>query len=210
MKKIKSPEAVILANGSFPTHSVPLRILKSSNPVICCDGAVNSLEKAGLNPSLIIGDMDSIQPVLLEKYKNKIVHLKGQSDSDLEKTLKFCLDENISKLNCLGISGVREDHLLSNLFLLWNYSNQLDISVYTDSGQFSFIIKQADLTSFPGQQVSIFSKIPDLKITTKNLKFQLTDTPLPFLYKGCSNESLSDSFMIECQDGTLMIFQKYR
>ena len=159
MKKIKWTEAVILANGSFPTHSIPLAILKSSNPVICCDGAVNSLEKAGLSPGLIIGDMDSIQPALLEKYKNQIVHLMGQSDSDLEKTLKICLDENILKLNCLGISGFREDHLLSNLFLLWNYSNQLDINVYTDFGQFSFISNKAVLTSFPGQLVSIFSKI---------------------------------------------------
>ena len=39
---------VILANGDFPKHPTPLRILKEATSIICCDGAVNNIEEYGL------------------------------------------------------------------------------------------------------------------------------------------------------------------
>ena len=36
-----TPEAVILANGEYPTHVLPLKILEEAKFVICCDGAAN-------------------------------------------------------------------------------------------------------------------------------------------------------------------------
>lgn len=209
-RKNEVSEAIILANGSFPTHSTPLNKLKKITPIICCDGAVNSLEKNGLVPDIIIGDMDSIDCKLKEKYKNKIIQFDRQSDSDLEKSLKYCLDKNILKLACIGISGLCEDHLLANLFLLWKYCNELTITVYTDFGQFTFVNDRAELNSFQGQTVSLFSKDPNLKITTNNLKYRINNKPLKYLYKGCSNESISHSFTIKCDGGNLMIFQNYR
>ena len=32
------PEAVILANGEYPTHPLPLRMLEEAKFVVCCDG----------------------------------------------------------------------------------------------------------------------------------------------------------------------------
>jgi len=203
-------EAIILANGAFPTHSVPLNKLKNITPKICCDGAVNSLEKIGLVPDIIIGDIDSIEGELKEKYKNKIIKLDRQSDSDLEKSLKYCLDKNILDLVCIGISGLCEDHLMANLFLLWNYCNELNIKIYTDFGLITFVKNRAELISFQGQIVSLFSMDPKLKISTNNLKYKINNKPLKYLYKGCSNESISNSITIECGGGNLMIFQKYR
>ena len=36
-----TPEAVILANGEYPMHVLPLKILEEAQFVICCDGAAN-------------------------------------------------------------------------------------------------------------------------------------------------------------------------
>ena len=34
-----TPEAVILANGEYPTHPLPLRMLEEPKFVVCCDWA---------------------------------------------------------------------------------------------------------------------------------------------------------------------------
>ena len=53
-------KTVILANGEFPTHEIPLQILNEADFIICCDGASQNLLDYGLKPNLIIGDLDSV------------------------------------------------------------------------------------------------------------------------------------------------------
>ena len=52
-KSFKLP-VVILANGSFPTHHIPIEQLKAAGTVICTDGAANYLSKLNLIPHVII------------------------------------------------------------------------------------------------------------------------------------------------------------
>ena len=55
----RQPEAVILANGEYPTHVLPLKILEEAKFVVCCDGAANEYILRGHTPDIIIGDGDS-------------------------------------------------------------------------------------------------------------------------------------------------------
>ena len=48
-----TPEAVILANGEYPTHTLPLRILEEAKFVACCDGAANEYISRGHTPDVI-------------------------------------------------------------------------------------------------------------------------------------------------------------
>ena len=57
-------EAIILANGEFPEHQIPLEILNLSHNLICCDGAVNKLDEIGVMPTLILGDFFVSIPTL--------------------------------------------------------------------------------------------------------------------------------------------------
>ena len=47
-----TPEAVILANGEYPMHVLPLKILEEAQFVICCDGAANEYRKQTTKPRL--------------------------------------------------------------------------------------------------------------------------------------------------------------
>ena len=62
---------VILLNGDFPSHEIPLSVLNKSDYIICCDGAVNQLEEFGISPDLIIGDLDSINNDIKKKNTKK-------------------------------------------------------------------------------------------------------------------------------------------
>ncbi|MDM8004372.1 MAG: hypothetical protein QUS66_15985, partial [Bacteroidota bacterium] len=58
-------KTVILANGTFPSHPVPLARLHETDMIICCDGAAGKLVAHGLEPGIIIGDLDSVPPACL-------------------------------------------------------------------------------------------------------------------------------------------------
>ena len=44
---------VVVANGSFPQTTLPLRLLHEASVVIACDGSVEALDKAGITPAAI-------------------------------------------------------------------------------------------------------------------------------------------------------------
>ena len=201
---------VILLNGDYPSHGIPLFVLNKSDYIICCDGAVNQLEKFGLSPYLIIGDLDSIKVSLKEKYKDKIIGIKRQTDTDLEKALKYCIENNIDDVKILGIAGKRDDQYLSNIFLGFEYSQKINIEMYSDFGSFHFVKKEQTFESYKGQKISIFSKSEEAEIKTKNLKYHLNKESIPYLYSGVSNQSLSSRFSLEVTGDSVMIYLLYR
>ena len=201
---------MILANGDFPTHKFSKNILNQSNYIICCDGAVNQLIVNGLSPDLIIGDMDSINDSFIEKYSEKIVQLKRQSDTDLEKALKYCVENNFKYVKVLGFSGKRDDLYLSNIFLCFTYSEKLNIEMYSNFGSFKFVNSKQSFDSFKGQIISLFSNSKEIKIKTNYLKYHLNEDSLVHLYSGVSNESLAGEFSVEVEGGVVMVYQLFK
>ena len=65
-------EAVILANGEYPVHPLPLQVLADAKYVVCCDGAANEYISRGHTPDIIIGDGDSLLP----EYKKRFSSIK--------------------------------------------------------------------------------------------------------------------------------------
>lgn len=201
---------VILVNGEFPTHSIPKSILLKTKNIICCDGSINKLDEISIEPYKIIGDLDSINDALRLKFSEKIIQMDRQTDSDLEKTLKYCVKNEYRNITILGFSGERDDHFLSNIFLCWEYSKLIKIIMYSNFGEFNFVNGYKKYESFIGQQVSIYSNNINNKITTNGLKYHLNEDSLPYLYSGSSNESITNTFSIETTNGTVMIYKLFK
>ena len=51
-------DAVILANGDYPSSPLPLKLLKEAPYVVCCDGGADAYIANGHLPDAIIGDGD--------------------------------------------------------------------------------------------------------------------------------------------------------
>jgi thiamine pyrophosphokinase len=202
-------KTIILSNGAYPKHPVPLKILKEAESLICCDGAVDELIANGILPTVIIGDMDSISPINKEKYKNITIQLNDQETNDQTKAVEYCLRQGYSDITILGATGKREDHTLGNISLLCNYRNKIKVCAVSDYGVFTPIIESTSFSSFCSQQVSIFSLTPEIKINSENLKYPLDNLQLKFWWMGTLNESLSDKFSIFFDKGELIIFQVF-
>lgn len=202
-------EAVIVANGRFPKSNMIIGILRNANYIICCDGAINKLDSHDIFPHIIIGDMDSANPTLLEKYKDCILKVEEQDTNDLSKAFRYAIELGFNKLTILGATGKREDHTLANISHLYRFNREVHTEIISDYGIWSCCSKTTKFKSHPGQQVSIFSNFPATKVFSENLRYPLNGMTLDELWKGTLNESTSDNFKLIFEEGEIIVFRAF-
>ena len=129
-----SKTAVILADGDFPVHEIPLGYLKSAEHLICCDGSAESLVKTGMEPEAIAGDLDSLSTDLKRRFSDRLFQDNDQDTNDLTKAVKWCLGKGYKEIVILGATGKREDHTIGNISLLAEYSKEIKVMMVTDTG----------------------------------------------------------------------------
>ncbi len=206
---IQDFRTIILANGAFPQHEIPLSFLKKAERIICCDGATENLLAAGLEPDFIVGDLDSLSKDIKIRYSNILNHDPDQETNDLTKAVQFCFKNGWKKITILGATGKREDHSLGNISLLTDYAELVNPQMLTDYGTFVPMLESTSFESFEGQQVSIFNLTPNTLFCTKNLRYPLINRPLLLWWQGTLNESLGNQFTIEMDNGKAIVFRKY-
>jgi thiamine pyrophosphokinase len=202
-------KTVILANGNFPVHEVPLRCLREADLIVCCDGAAEKLVAHGLDPGVIIGDLDSVSGTLKKRYESILFHDPDQETNDLTKAVRWCISRGIKEVFILGATGIREDHTLGNISLLADYSRKIKATMLTDTGSFRAFDHSITVDSVPGQQVSLFSIDPTLAITSSGLRYTLKNLRLVSWWCGTLNEATGSSFRLEFENGQVIIFMEY-
>lgn len=205
-----SMKTVILANGTFPVHTVPLARLREADLIVCCDGAAEKLVAHGLEPGIIIGDLDSVSPELKDRYRKILVQDFDQETNDLTKAVNWCIAAGIGEVTIVGATGIREDHTLGNISLLADYSGKIDAVMLTDTGCFRVYDRSVTIDSQPGQQVSLFSLDPSLKVTSTGLKYPLHNLTLHSWWRGTLNEAEGTKFSLEFEGGKLILFLQYK
>ena len=107
------PEAVILANGDYPTHPIPLQILANAPYIVCCDGGADAYINRGNVPDVIIGDGDSLSEENRRKYSHILHCVSDQETNDQTKAVNFLLSQGKKNIAIVGATGKREDHTCS-------------------------------------------------------------------------------------------------
>ena len=205
-----SSTAVILADGSFPVHPIPLSYLRDAEHIICCDGSAESLISANLKTESIVGDLDSLDPVIAERFANRLFRDSDQDTNDLTKAVKWCINKRYKEIVILGATGKREDHTIGNISLLTEYAREISVSMVTDTGTFTPLLRSSVVKCFPGQQVSIFSINPETGITSKGLKYKLNNLKLHNWWRATLNEAEGESFELSFNGGPFIVYLKFR
>jgi thiamine pyrophosphokinase len=198
---------VIIANGRFPDHPLPLSIIEKAEYIVCSDGAANDFIARGGIPDAIVGDCDSISDENRIRFAH-ILHLNSDQESnDLTKSVQFCVQHGRTAIAIVGGTGYREDHTLGNISLLAEYMEMAEVAMYTNYGIFTPMRGITEFTSYRGQQVSLFA-VERAAITTHNLKYPLHNRILTNWWQGTLNESLGDSFTVD-SSGRVIVFRVY-
>lgn len=193
-------DAVILADGAFPTAAEPLRLLHEARYVVCCDGAARHWPQC----DAIVGDGDSVP----DELRSRLHQIDEQEDNDLTKATRFCLSKDMRRIVYLGTTGLREDHTLGNISLMARYVQDFGIEplLATDHGWFVVARGETVFDSFPGQQVSIFN-LDCSTLDSEGLRWQAY--PYRQLWQGTLNEAVNDTFTLR-SDGKYMVFRTYK
>lgn len=206
---IQNFRTVILANGNFPNHRIPLEFLHNAKQIVCCDGAAENLLNSGIKPDFIIGDLDSVSEDIKKQFASILLFRAEQETNDLTKAVQFCFENKQTEITILGATGKRDDHTLGNLSLLTDYVEYIHVQLLTDNGVFNSILETGEFESYPKQQISIFSLVPDTFLTFHNLMYPVENRKLTSWWQGTLNESLADNFTISFNHGKVLVFREY-
>ena len=184
---------VVVANGRFPQTALPLHLLHQASVVIACDGAVEALDKAGITPTAIVGDLDSIPSRFREQYADRIHIVEDQEINDLTKSVRFAHRSGQQEILILGATGLREDHTLGNISLLMDYAPLFQrIEMLSDYGIFTPILQTTTLESKPGT----------------GLRWPIRNRRLTAWWQGTLNEATGNNFTVTLSaDARIIVYR---
>jgi len=199
---------VILANGRFPSVRQGLDLLKAAELVICCDGAADKLLEFGMEPQVIIGDLDSLSSRVRKEYESITIQSEDQESNDLTKAVHYCIEKGYSAVSILGATGLREDHTLGNISLMLEYYPHIEVRMFTDYGIFFLVQSGKQVESFAGEKISIFSVDNRVRVSSRGLKYPLEDLKLSNWYRATLNEAMGESFTLRFNSDLPLIIYK--
>ena len=202
--------SVIVANGDFVYNDRIRRQIESAERIVCADGGANHLADIDITPDLILGDLDSIHPDTLERFKSvEIIKDVDQFSTDTMKVINYELSKEIDELLLLGATGGRIDHALSNLSLLTRYADIIKITILDDHSETLFLKDSITFKSVLGRKLSLMALGGSSFVTTKGLKWELHGESLQFSPFGVSNEVAESPVTIEVEGDGIFIFKLF-
>ena len=166
--------------------------------VIGVDSGADVAIERGINPNLIIGDLDSVNR---DNHPTENLRENSeQEDNDLAKALRFCSEKGMTSICIVGFSGKRSDHELGNYAALHNANHDLDIRVILDGMIMHRVVSENDFHGLApiGTLVSIFS-FEETQVQTSGLKWNINGI-LGFSSRGVSNQSTAPTFSISTSE----------
>ena len=135
-----------------------------------------------------------------ERYADRLFKDSEQDTNDLTKAVRWCIRKGYKEIVILGATGKREDHTVGNISLLTEYAREINVIMVTDTGTLTPLLASSLVTSFPGQQISIFSVNPETEITSTGLKYPLKRFKPLNWWAATLNESEGYSFESEFRE----------
>ena len=197
---------VLVANGQRPSHPKIIQIIKDAEKIICIDNGYEIIKDLKIIPSVIIGDLDSVNLNEVDQSV-EIIKREDQNLSDLEKALNYCIEKGFSKVYLLASTGLRDDHNLANLILIIDFIEKINVIILSDEYEIEAVKGKKEYKSKKDTQISIISINEGNKITTGGLKYNLKDEVLKSRSHGISNSTIEDNFFIECVK-PILLFRK--
>lgn len=215
------PRAVIFANGQLPNPEAARSLLQADDYLIAADGGANHLQRIGILPEIVIGDLDSVDEDTLFQLTSAEVKVQQYSEdkneTDIELALRHAVTLQPASILVVGALGGRLDQTLANLSLL-TAPTLLRMDVRLDDGvEEVFFCRataanggQAEVRGRSGDIVSLIPwQAPVEGVATEGLQWPLyAETLYPYQSRGISNAMLADIATVSIQSGLLLIVHR--
>jgi thiamine pyrophosphokinase len=206
---------VIVAHGDVAPEDRD--VVAGAETVIAADGGALALERWGITPQLVVGDLDSLgfdKADELGKRGAKVIPFPAEKDqSDLELAMRYALETGADDIVLVGVFGGRIDHLLANAMLLADavYRRRGVRAVHgTTQVRAVFANERAAIDGPVGTIVTLLPVRGDAAgVRTQGLRYPLTVETLHFgRSRGLSNVVSSLPAWVSVDQGVLLLIEE--
>jgi thiamine pyrophosphokinase len=199
-----------------PSPDLPaVKTLPRPDRVVAADGGTALAEALGVVPDVVVGDLDSADPELVDRLREQGVefrmfyhHLKAETDTEL--AVLTALRWHPESVVILGAIGGRLDHTLANVLLLTHPAlGQTRVKI-VDANREIYVARPGSWTQIEGQAGDIVTLLP-LGGEARGVRLEGLEYPLvgETLHKGrgrgASNVLLSGSGRVWLDSGDLLV-----
>jgi len=206
---------VIFANGELPNLTRARSLLRPGDTIICADGGTRHALALGIQPDLILGDLDSADRGALQKFRDAGVKVESyprdKNETDLELAINRAIEWHPGQIVILAALGGRLDQTLANITLLAD-ARLAGFDARLDDGVEEVLLCR-DRAEVQGGAGDLVSLIPwqgaVTGIQTDGLKWPLHhETLYPDKTRGISNEMIGDAASVAVESGLLLIVHR--
>jgi len=204
-------KCAIVANGSHENLEEFLFYFQECDIIIGVDGGLNALSKIGIEPTVILGDFDSVHGQVLESYQNKgipsISFPKRKDATDSELAIDYAIEQNLSTLYLFGMTGKRLDHGLTNIHMLRKIPKSIKACILDAHNEIYYGNQNFELEGYIGKNLSIIPMTDEVKgLNTKGLDYPLKNETLYYNQsRGVSNVIVQEKVQISATSGEFFI-----
>ena len=205
---------LIFANGLLPDIEKARAMLRPDDTIVCADGGTHHTLALRLQPSLVIGDLDSMAPDIrkLIGQKAKVIqHPQDKNETDLELALHYALEQKPDSILIVGALGNRLDQTLGNIALLSDPRlAALDVRLDDGVEEAFFCRKAVEVAGRRGDLVSLVPWGEAVEsVRTEGLRWPLLDETLySEKTRGISNEMSGPRAHVSMTSGLLLIVHR--
>lgn len=190
-------KSILCLNGDLPDYS----FFTPDKIIIAADGAVDKLLKIGVKPSVVIGDLDSLER---SDYQDiEIIYRPDQNNSDFQKAIEYLKEQKLLPSIICGVGGGFIDHILQNI----NVVLENDCIFYSPP-VIGYVLNSSSISNYNFERntkISLFG-MPKAKIKTSGLKWKLNNDVLEFPgFNSCFNRTIQRNISIEIVEGKLLM-----
>lgn len=204
-------KTLIISGGSV-TKKILNKILQQGNfdNIIAADRGLEILNECKITPNYIIGDFDSVNIKLVNKYPDsKIIKLNPEKDfTDTHMAIKLAIEIKSTEILILGAIGTRIDHTIANIHVLKECLQKGIKCQILDDNNKIFLIEEDTIIKLEDQYkyISLIPLTTQVKgVTLTGFKYSLKNATLKTGESiGISNEQLSNEAKVELKSGILI------
>lgn len=198
----------VVCNGEISDYDWARRHIVACDLVVAANGGTTHLRAMGIEPHVIVGDLDSgdlvEQPPRASSEQVRFPREKDATDGELAVALAFA--RGCATVEMLGATGGRLDHFLGNAALLARHPGRL--SVETCDATLTAVDQSGEyvVRGQPGAIVSIIPFPAAERVRTSGLEYALSDEDLLPGTRGISNVLEAPEACIRIGGGSVLVY----
>ena len=194
----------LIVSGGEATDEFVEEVIKKGgfDVILAADSGMDFLYRTQILPDIIVGDFDSVEPKVLDFFREKeqidiCVLNPVKDDTDTEFAIREAIRRGATDITIIGGTGTRLDHVLGNISLLGIGLEEGVRMELLDAHNRIWMIDHSVTLKKKEQYGNYLSLIPYngkvTGVTLKGLKYPLHDyTRGGFNSLGISNEIVDD------------------